>query len=400
MTSSGLFGYWREGTRLVMDRSAVLPDRCIKCNEPANGYRRSMNLVYVPRSQQLLHGAWSYLAAKRAKIDIGLCDRHRRSRAVTLALVSVAVIIASIIIFTQVGATDAVLPLLATAGLSAGVIGLLWAAVSGRQVRATNITDTHIWLRGAGEEFLASLPAAPPLAADGTLPTLSGASSAPDSANVAAAAFRGARTGALLFLVGCLVTAGTYLLLPGTFVIAWGLVVFGVIRLVGGLRAYVRLPAELRTMGQVLMLAGFVGVGAIASGWVGLSEVQASQFDSALTAATTPQGQAAALFDEIVNRPGDWTSQDAADMRKVASLYGQAADRLAASSAPARYLWYRDGLVRNWREAADIAMQLGGLTGASSQASFDALSARWDARLTDFDHLQTRLDIQQGRKAP
>ncbi|TME68029.1 MAG: hypothetical protein E6I48_17305, partial [Chloroflexi bacterium] len=167
-------GYWRDGKRVVLDRNAVLPDRCIKCNEPANGYRRTVKLSYVPTSRELMFGAWAYLSAKRAQLDIGLCERHRRSRAVTVALSSVAVILASFIVFTQVRATDITLPLLATVGLIGGVAGLLYAAVGGRLVRATKITDTHIWLKGAGEPFLASLPNPPAVGADGALPTLAG----------------------------------------------------------------------------------------------------------------------------------------------------------------------------------------------------------------------------------
>jgi hypothetical protein len=32
-------GTWREGKTLVMWKEAVLPDRCIRCNAPANGRR-------------------------------------------------------------------------------------------------------------------------------------------------------------------------------------------------------------------------------------------------------------------------------------------------------------------------------------------------------------------------
>src|SRR5438445_13812252 len=120
----------------------------------------------------MMVGAIAYAFAKQAKVEIGLCERHRRSRATNIALVSLAVVGASILVFTQVHATDIVLPLLATAGLIGGVIGLLYAAVGTRIVRATKITDTHMWLQGAGEAFLASLPPAHAIAADDALPTL------------------------------------------------------------------------------------------------------------------------------------------------------------------------------------------------------------------------------------
>ena len=342
-----------------------------------------------------MFGAWAYLSAKRAQLDIGLCERHRRSRAVTVALSSVAVILASFIVFTQVRATDITLPLLATVGLIGGVAGLLYAAVGGRLVRATKITDTHIWLKGAGEPFLASLPNPPAVGADGALPTLAGTTVIPVTpADSAAQAFRDVRNGALLFLVGCLVTAGTYVLLPGNYIIAWGAVLFGLVRLVGALRTYVLVPAELRTSQQVLALVGIVGLGVVAGGWVAIEETQSSAFDAAVTKAATFHTQGSTLFVEVANREGPWTAQDASDMRKVASLYGQAAGTLAVSQAPAAYTWYRDGLVRNFREAGDIATQLAGLTSASSQSAFDALFARWTARVNDLKQLQARLGAQ------
>ena len=84
-------------------------------------------------------------------------------------------------------------------------------------------------------------------------------------------------------------------------------------------------------------------------------------------------------------------------MRKIASLYGQAADSLAASPAPTAYIWYRDGLIGNYREAADIATGYSYLNDLSSQSAFDALYTRWQARVGDLSKLQARLKTQQSR---
>src|SRR5207253_2253289 len=84
--------YWREGDRLVMDRNAVLPDRCVKCDQPAEGYRRTVKVSYAPGSARFLFGEIALLLAKRATVTIGLCERHRprRGRAITPALISLA----------------------------------------------------------------------------------------------------------------------------------------------------------------------------------------------------------------------------------------------------------------------------------------------------------------------
>src|SRR5438445_2533272 len=251
----------------------------------------------------MMVGAIAYAFAKQAKVEIGLCERHRRSRAINIALISLAVLGASMLVFTQVHATDVVLPLLATAGLIGGVIGLLYAAVGTRIVRATKITDTHVWLKGAGEQFLASLPDAPVVGAGGALPTLDAAAVPADPAATAQLAFRDARNGALAFLVGCIVTAGSYALLPGRYLIAWGAVVYGLIRLVRGLRTYISTPAEHRKMEHALLLLAIVGTGLFAGGWVVTSEVttqtEANQLDSALTRAGEYQIQGATLFRDV-----------------------------------------------------------------------------------------------------
>ena len=398
MIAGQFAGYWRDGKRVAMDRNAALPDRCLRCDEPADGYRRTVKLTHVPLGTELMVGAIAYAFAKQARVEVGLCERHRRSRGINTALVSLAVMGASILVFTQVHATDVLLPLLATAGLIGGVIGLIYVAVGTRLVRATRITDTHVWLKGAGEPFLASLPDAPALGPDGAFPTLDAARIAPaDPAIAADVAFRDARNGALTFLAGCIVTFGSYALLPSRYLIAWGAVIYGLIRLVRGVGTYIKVPAEHRKMGQALMLVGIVGAGIVTGGWVLTNEVttqtQESQLETALTAAGQYQTQGARLFRDVMNRDG-WSAQDSADMRQVASFYGQAADTLAASPAPAEYAWYRDGLVHNYREAVDIATLFSNLTAASSQGEFDALVARWSARVKDLGQLQTRLNAQ------
>src|SRR5207245_9772154 len=99
-----------------MDRNAVLPDRCFKCNEPADGYRRTVKLTHVPLGTEMMVGAIAYAFAKQAKVEVGLCERHRRSREINIALVSLAVHGASIFHISQHHKTDVVHPNIRTAG--------------------------------------------------------------------------------------------------------------------------------------------------------------------------------------------------------------------------------------------------------------------------------------------
>src|SRR5207245_10712491 len=93
--------------------------------------------------------------------------------------------------------------------------------------------------------------------------------------------------------------------LPGTYVVAWGAVSYGLIRLVRGVGTYLKAPAEHRRMGQAVMLVAIVGAGIFAGGWVVTNEVaavtQANEFDSALTTAGDFQIQGARLFRDVMN---------------------------------------------------------------------------------------------------
>ena len=88
-----------------------------------------------------------------------------------------------------------------------------------------------------------------------------------DPAVAATGVFRNARSGAILFLAGCAIAAFVHALNPGGSVIAWGFAIFGLVRIVDGGRAYIALPAEHRTMGQILTLAGLIGAGLLLGGW-------------------------------------------------------------------------------------------------------------------------------------
>jgi hypothetical protein len=67
-------GYWRDGDKLVVRRRKHnLPDRCVLCNEPAEGRRFRAKLV--DRNRVI-----SAPMESTAFVRIGLCRRHFRGR--------------------------------------------------------------------------------------------------------------------------------------------------------------------------------------------------------------------------------------------------------------------------------------------------------------------------------
>src|SRR5690349_16062585 len=76
-------GIWRDGNRLVMYKGATLPDRCVHCNEPANGRRLKRTLYWhhpliylVVLAGVLVYVIVALVVRKRAVVMIGMCDRH------------------------------------------------------------------------------------------------------------------------------------------------------------------------------------------------------------------------------------------------------------------------------------------------------------------------------------
>ena len=91
-------GCWQDGNLLVLRKEAILPDRCIKCNLPANDYRLKRKLAWHPQVwyltlliSPLLYIIVALCVRHTAKIEVGLCERHRtrRSRAITYAWLAI-----------------------------------------------------------------------------------------------------------------------------------------------------------------------------------------------------------------------------------------------------------------------------------------------------------------------
>lgn len=409
MSVGQFVGYWRDKGRVVMDRNAILPDRCAKCNLPADGYRRAVKLASSSIGSELMFGAIGALMfAKRATVDVGFCERHRRSvqRAVTPGLITLAAVLAFIAMPNLARAVPPTTVAIVMFALVAVVIvaGFLTLArlISGAGIRATRITDTHLWLKGFGTSFLDSLPSAP-ITTGGDLPVMAG-TPAPDPAQRSTEAFKTARSGAIAFAAGCLITAATYAAAPGgRFYVVWGLVIAGLVALVRGLRAYAAIPPAQRTGLQMRTLGLIMALGLLAGGWVVVSQVNGAQdaatlaqWNAAIKRSEVPDAKAAALFGQVGASKGPWTAQNSTTMLEIAANFTEAADILAAAPVTNDWAWYKDGIVSTYRDAAALAKEMSGLTPSSSQSTVLSFGSRWTTIGKRFDDLQARLDAQNA----
>lgn len=216
-------------------------------------------------------------------------------------------------------------------------------------------------------------------------------------------AFKYALRGGLWFAAGGLITAATYAFSQGTYLIAWGPLIFGGFQLVRGLLRYFTVQSGVRRPSHVLALLGLIAVGIVSAGFVGMSESLASQdiglqdkWNAMVDATSLDVAKADDLVVGVANRPGAWSAMDSADMEAASVLYAGVADTLDHATVPSRLEWYRTGLAKNFHEAAAVTHEYSLVTTASAAAAVVALDNRWNARITDFNALSDKFEAQEG----
>lgn len=159
-------GLWREGKWLVMHREGTLPDRCIRCNAPANGYRLKRKLSWCYPAWHLFLVCnlliWILVVvavSKRATIQVGLCELHRRRRRRLIAsgwLLALAGL-GCFVLVIDVRSEPAV-----AGGLFGGIVlliaGIVLAGIVSPPVTVRKMDKTYLWLKRVSPELLNELP--------------------------------------------------------------------------------------------------------------------------------------------------------------------------------------------------------------------------------------------------
>lgn len=162
VATGSLSELWRSGNLLVLRKDAFLPDRCVKCNQPANGFKLPRKLSW--------HTPWLYLlilpslliyiivaliVSKKARLEIGLCQEHRQRRRRDLAIAWL-IFVLSLVAFGAAAALSN--GWLALAGVSLLLVAIVYGAVRVPPVQAKRIDNQFLWLKGVSPAFLATLP--------------------------------------------------------------------------------------------------------------------------------------------------------------------------------------------------------------------------------------------------
>lgn len=161
-------GVWRQGNLLVMHKMAVLPDVCIKSNQPADGYRLKRKLshhhpaiVLAVLVNVLLYIILAAIMAKRATVMIGLSPQWRAIRKRRMAiswmgsLIGLGMLIFGLVTLDGPQRNDGTGGILVLLGI-VGMIGfLLYGLIGARMISAKKIDDDHVYIKGAHPDFLA-----------------------------------------------------------------------------------------------------------------------------------------------------------------------------------------------------------------------------------------------------
>jgi len=160
--ASGQSGLWREGKKLVTRSETPFPDRCIKCNAPANGFKLKRVLYWQHPAYYLLLLCnllvlliVVLIVRKKAVLHIGLCEAHRKQRTLGIIICTTGIFGGIGLI---VGGAIAESGWLLLAGISAFFFGVIWWIVKGQTINATKIDKDTVWVSGVGPAFLNELP--------------------------------------------------------------------------------------------------------------------------------------------------------------------------------------------------------------------------------------------------
>jgi hypothetical protein len=163
-------GGYARGPFLVIQDGATLPDRCIKCNAPAESGRMTKRLAYnldnsgpgaarfIPVVGRFVRLAWvikQIATRQRVTVSFCVCPKHRALR--MIGMIALAVGLPAGIVLVAMGAPKSDQSLIIT-GVIVMAVGVIVGSTTTNLLRVHAGLNNGAELRGAGRAFLASMP--------------------------------------------------------------------------------------------------------------------------------------------------------------------------------------------------------------------------------------------------
>jgi hypothetical protein len=149
--------------------NAQLPDRCVKCNEFADGPTKTRKVFWHHPAVYLLvvinvliYALVGLIVRKKVLVAAGLCAVHKKRRRIglTVAWSGFAAGMAALALVAS-GTQNRAVTSLGVVALVAMLPAILVGMRMARVVYARKIDKEYSWLKGCGPEFLDSLPQFP-----------------------------------------------------------------------------------------------------------------------------------------------------------------------------------------------------------------------------------------------
>ena len=163
LPTGGGTGVWRRKRQLVVALSAVLPDRCVKCNCEVGGSRLKRNLYWHHPALYLMlifpglliYAIVAMAVRRRATLMIGLCPEHRSQRTRAILIAWLLAVLGGCGAFHGIAHDE--MPYVG-AGLLAVLVAMILGLVRGPVVQARKIDGGHAYLSGVCRKYLEQLP--------------------------------------------------------------------------------------------------------------------------------------------------------------------------------------------------------------------------------------------------
>jgi hypothetical protein len=153
---------WRFKKQMVARSETPLPDRCIRCNTPAGGYKLKRRLSWhspviylLIFINVLIYVIVALIVRKKALLHVGLCENHRRQRSLCIAGAWLGFLGGVSLIGCAIAWGSGLAGLVGVVAFIASIV-FYFAGVP--VIRAAKIDKELVWVRGAGPAFLAQLP--------------------------------------------------------------------------------------------------------------------------------------------------------------------------------------------------------------------------------------------------
>lgn len=155
-------GVWREQNVVVLANGAILPDRCVKCNCENDLKRVNKKMTWAPPwcialiLLNVIIMLIVYLCVQKSmRVNLAICKKHRSQRTQNI-LITWGIILASIV--GMIGSAALQSGPLIVVSIVVFLGGIIYGFVTVPILKPKKIDKNYAWLKGAGNEFLQSIP--------------------------------------------------------------------------------------------------------------------------------------------------------------------------------------------------------------------------------------------------